>query len=335
MQRTLGQRPALRPRPIVGVAKALCTFVLLTLLVSALQSSQREALTPAALADYTYGQGYIEAGANGGAYAFGNGNYEGSTFSAINGGKSAQSWWGNAVNGIAALPGNNGYYFSSNDTSADDSITCAFGAAQAYEFYPSPGYYQNTCTLTQQNVDNIVGIAVDNTNGGYWEVGADGAVYSYDNAPYYGNALGSIPPGQSVVAIAATPDGGGYWLVTNAGNVYAPRYNGAGDSQYEGGISGSLNCAIVGMSAGPNDSSYWLDGCDGGVFSYGGAQAYGSLAPTAKYYNIEAMTSTPDGNGFYLMAFDGSIFTYGDAQYQGDLYGNTTYGQIAGVAGTS
>jgi hypothetical protein len=283
------------------------------------------------MADYTYGQGYIEGGANGGAYAFGNANFWGSTFSVH--GQSAQQWWGNAVVGVAALPGNNGYYFASNDTSADDTITCAFGSASAYEFYPSPGYVQNWCALTQGNVDNIVGIAVDNATGGYWEVGADGAVYAY-GAPYYGNAFGSINPNTPVVGIAATPDGGGYWLVTSNGNVYAPRYNGAGDSQYSGGISGSLNCAIVGMSAGTNDSSYWMDGCDGGVFSFGGAQAYGSLAQTAKYYNVEAMASTPDGNGFYLMAFDGSIFTYGDAQYQGDLYGSTN-GQIAGVAGTT
>ena len=289
-------------------------------------------LDHAGLADYTYGQGYIEAGANGGAYAFGNGTYQGSTFSAN--GTSAQGWWGNPINGVAALPGNNGYYFSSNDTSADDTITCAFGAAQAYESYPNQGFFSNYCTLDVLGADDVVGIAVDNATGGYWAAEADGGVFAR-NAPFFGNALGSIPPGQSVVGIAATPDGGGYWLVTNAGNVYAPRYNGAGDSQYEGGISGGLNCPIVGMAAGPNDASYWLDGCDGGVFSYGNAQAYGSLAPTAKYYNIQAMTSTPDGNGFYLMAFDGSIFTYGDAQYQGDLYGNTTYGQIAGVAGTS
>jgi hypothetical protein len=247
----------------------------------------------------------------------------------------AQQWWGNPIVGVAALPGNNGYFFASNDTAANDSITCAFGAAQAYEFYPNPGSATNNCVLTQAGVQDIVGIAVDNANGGYWEVGADGGVFAYSGAPYLGNALGVIPQGQSVVAIAATPDGGGYWLVTNAGNIYAPRYNGQGDSQYSGGMGGTtLNCSIVGMSAGSNDSSYWMDGCDGGVFSFGGAQAYGSVAQTAKFYNIEAMTSTPDGNGFYLMAFDGSILTYGDAQFQGALYGSTN-GQIAGVAGTS
>jgi hypothetical protein len=320
--------------------KASCALLLITLVFIFLGQLPRGlpsgvAITHSAVADYTFGQGYIEAGANGGAYAFGNGTYEGSTFSAN--GTSAQGWWGNPINGVAALPGNNGYYFSSNDTSADDSITCAFGAAQAYEFFPYPGYHPNTCTLTQQNVDNIVGIAVDNANGGYWEVGADGAVYSYNGAPYYGNALGNINPSYPVVGIAATPDGGGYWLVTSNGNVYAPRYNGAGDSQYEGGISGSLNCVngIVGIVAAQNDSSYWMDACDGGVFAFGQAQYYGSLAGTPKYFNIEAIASTPDGYGNYLMAFDGSIFTYGDAQFQGDLYGNTTYGQIAGVAGTS
>jgi hypothetical protein len=317
-----------RPYSPIGVL-VLCVCLLFALALTPQDPSPR-VVDHAVRSDYTYGQGYIEAGANGGAYAFGNANYYNSTFS-VNG-ESAQSWWGNPIVGVAALSGNNGYYFVSNDTNADDSVTCAFGpGAWAYYFYPTPASYrQNWCTLTWPNVDDITGIAVDNANSGYWEVGYDGGIFAFYGAGYYGSAHGILPSGQGVVAIAGTPDGGGYWEVTQGGDVYA-----YGDAQYEGGISGSLNCPIVGVAAGPNDSSYWMDGCDGGVFSYGGAQAYGSLAATAKYFNIQAIASTPDGNGFYLMAFDGSLFTYGDAQFQGNIYPYSTYGQTVGVAGTS
>lgn len=280
-----------------------------------------------ARSDYTYGQGYVEAGANGGAYAFGNANYEGSTES-IDNGITAQQWFGGPIVGVAALPGNNGYFMVANSPGGDDIVTCGFGSAQAY--YYQHGSASNWCFESYPGVDDAVGVAVDNANNGYWIVGSDGGIFAFDNAPYDGSAHGSLPNGQSVVAIAATPDGNGYWEVTNGGYVYA-----YGDAQYEGGVSGlGIGCAIVGMAAAENDSSYWLDGCDGGVYSLGQAPFDGALAQTAKYFNIEAIASTQDGNGYYLMAFDGSLFTYGDAQFQGDLYGNTTYGQIAGVAYT-
>jgi hypothetical protein len=298
------------------VVAAVCILSALFVSLSP-RSSTSNPLTASAPSDFTFGQGYIEAGANGGAYAFGNANFEGSVFSITNPPESAQQWFGAPIVAVAALPGNNGYFFASNDPSADASITCAFGAAQGYHYYPTPaGYRPNWCSLTWPGVDDIVGIAVDNANNGYWELGADGGIFAFGGAPFDGSPHNQLPGGQSAVAIAATHDGGGYWIVTNGGYVYA-----YGDAQYENGMGGqNLNCSIVGVAAGQNDSSYWMDGCDGGVFSFGQAVAYGSVAQTAKFYNIQAMSSTSDGLGFYLMAFDGSI---------------TTYGQIVGVAGTT
>jgi hypothetical protein len=280
--------------------------------------------------DYTYGQGYIEAGSNGGVYAYGNAQFHGSTES-INGGETAQQWFGEPIVGTAVTGGGAGYWIASSN-----AAVCGFGTAQAY--YYQGGTYGSGWCWQSYPVYDVVGMAADPANGGYWLVGADGGIYAFGGAPYLGNAVGDLNGTTGpIVAMASTPDGGGYWLVTSNGYIYAPRYNGAGDSQYEGSMGGTaLNCAIVGMAAAQNDSSYWMDGCDGGVFSFGGAQAYGSLAQTAKYFNIEAMAPTADGYGFYLMAFDGSVLTYGDAQFQGDIYGNNEfgYGEIAGIAHT-
>jgi len=50
---------------------------------------------------------------------------------------------------------------------------------------------------------------------GYWLVGADGGVFSFGDAGFYGS-MGAAPPSSRtpVVAIASTSDGRGYWLTT-------------------------------------------------------------------------------------------------------------------------
>ena len=52
---------------------------------------------------------------------------------------------------------------------------------------------------------------------------------------------------------------------------------------------------------------------DGGTFSYGDAQFYGSTGSLRLNQPIVAMASTPDGSGYWLVAADGGIFSYGDA----------------------
>ncbi len=55
--------------------------------------------------------------------------------------------------------------------------------------------------------------------GGYWEVAADGGVFSFGDAHFYGSAA-DLRLGQPFVGMAATPDGGGYWLVARTGAIY-------------------------------------------------------------------------------------------------------------------
>jgi peptidoglycan/xylan/chitin deacetylase (PgdA/CDA1 family) len=47
---------------------------------------------------------------------------------------------------------------------------------------------------------------------GYWLVAADGGVFSFGSAPFFGSAAGTLHA-TVAGAIAATPDGRGYWLL--------------------------------------------------------------------------------------------------------------------------
>ncbi len=83
----------------------------------------------------------------------------------------------------------------------------------------------------------------DSPRQGYWEVGADGGVFSFGNATFYGSAVGTKLK-SPVVGMAATPDGHGYWLVAADGGVFS-----FGDAQYYGSMAGRhLNRSVVGMA---------------------------------------------------------------------------------------
>jgi hypothetical protein len=45
----------------------------------------------------------------------------------------------------------------------------------------------------QRLVAPIVGIAVTHSGNGYWEVGADGGVFNYGDAPFLGSVYTAIP----------------------------------------------------------------------------------------------------------------------------------------------
>jgi len=75
-------------------------------------------------------------------------------------------------------------------------------------------------------------------------VAADGGIFSYGDAPFYGSA-GAIRLNQPVVGMAATPTGGGYWLVAADGGIFS-----YGDAPFHGSTGGLvLNKPIVGMAS--------------------------------------------------------------------------------------
>ncbi len=79
---------------------------------------------------------------------------------------------------------------------------------------------------------------------------------------------------------------------------------------------------------------YWQVGADGGIFSFGAAQFYGSTGSIRLNKPVVGMAATPDGNGYWLVASDGGVFAYGNAQFYGSTGSITLNKPIIGMIPT-
>ncbi len=169
-------------------------------------------------------------------------------------------------------------------------------------------------------------MAVTPSGRGYWQVGADGGIFSFGDAAYYGS-MGGQPLSQPIVGMAATPDGKGYWEVASDGGIFT-----FGDAGYYGSMGGQhLDQPIVGMAATPDGKGYWEVASDGGIFTFGDAAYYGSMGGAALAAPVMGMAATGSGHGYYEVGADGGIFTFGDAAFHGSAAGHSQ-AQIVGIA---
>jgi hypothetical protein len=67
---------------------------------------------------------------------------------------------------------------------------------------------------------------------------------------------------------------------------------------------------------------YWLVGSDGGIFTFGGAQFYGSTGSLHLQRPVVGITPTANRGGYWLVASDGGIFAFGNAGYYGSVPGS-------------
>jgi hypothetical protein len=166
-------------------------------------------------------------------------------------------------------------------------------------------------------------------HGGYWISGADGGVFSFGSARFYGS-MGNVRLNRPVVGIAATRDAAGYWEVAADGGVFS-----FGDARFYGCTANLvLNQPVVGMARTPDGGGYWLVAADGGVFSFGDARFYGSTGNLVLNRPVVAMVPTSDGGGYWLVAADGGLFSFGDAPFHGSLGSSPPPTPIVGVAPT-
>jgi SpoIID/LytB domain protein len=175
----------------------------------------------------------------------------------------------------------------------------------------------------------VVGVASTPDGKGYWLVAADGGVFDFGDAHFYGSTYtygitglsGTRPLNAPIVGIASTPDGKGYWLVAADGGVFD-----FGDATYQGsayskgftGLTGShpLAAPVVGIASTPGANGYWLLESNGTVLSFGAAQSFGQLTGASKIVGIAA---TADGQGYWLLGANGAVYGFGDASSYGSL----------------
>jgi hypothetical protein len=81
-------------------------------------------------------------------------------------------------------------------------------------------------------------------------------------------------------------------------------------------------------------NGYWLDASDGGIFSYGDANFYGSTGSLVLNQPMVGMASTPDHGGYWLVASDGGIFAFGNANFYGSTGNLSLNRPVVGMATT-
>jgi hypothetical protein len=122
-----------------------------------------------------------------------------------------------------------------------------------------------------------VNIARTKSGKGYWICAADGGVFTYGDAQFYGS-MGGKKLNAPVVGMAAAADGKGYALVASDGGVFA-----FGSVVYKGGMGGEkINAPVVAIEMDADGLGYWLLAADGGVFAFG-AGFYGNATKEIDY----------------------------------------------------
>ena len=172
----------------------------------------------------------------------------------------------------------------------------------------------------------IVGVASTPTGRGYWQLGADGGIFTYGDARFYGST-GGLPLRRPVMDLAPTPSGRGYWLSATDGGVFT--YGDAGFFGSAGDVG--LSRPIVALSPSPSGKGYFLFADDGGVFTYGDAVFQGSAVGATSAHIVDA-AANPDGLGYWLLSEDGSVFAFGEARYRGGLPGKSLCRPTSGVS---
>ncbi len=98
-------------------------------------------------------------------------------------------------------------------------------------------------------------------------------------------------------------------------------------------LSATLAAAQVASTT--SGHGYWLVASDGGVFTFGNAGFFGSLAGQHLNAPIVGLLPTPDDQGYWLVASDGGVFSFGDAAFFGSEGNQHLNAPVVGIASTA
>ena len=206
--------------------------------------------------------------------------------------------------------------------------------AGAFDFNSPPAAADTLATY--EAVPALAGVTLPfgPSGGSYWLAGADGGLFAFGHAGYYGSlpALG-VSVGD-VRSLVSTADGRGYWMVAADGGLF-----GFGDAAFHGSLPGLSVTVhdVVGMVATADGQGYWMVGADGGVFAFGDAGFVGSLPGIGVHVgDVVGIVPTADGGGYWMVGADGGVFAFGDAGYVGSLPGLAVHtDDIVGITPTA
>jgi subtilase family serine protease len=122
-------------------------------------------------------------------------------------------------------------------------------------------------------------------------------------------------------------------LASGAHTIYAPScsglsLSGTGTSNYVLVYTSATDDFMVNgdppappAPAPPPSHGYWLVGSDGGIFTFGSANFYGSTGNIRLQRPVVGITPTQNKAGYWLVASDGGIFAFGNAGFYGSIPG--------------
>ena len=106
-------------------------------------------------------------------------------------------------------------------------------------------------------------MAATPTGRGYILLGADGGIFTFGDARFYGST-GGMHLNARVLDLAMTADGHGYWFVAADGGVFT-----FGDAPFHGSTGNmTLAAPVMSMTSATNGHGYWMVAYDGGIFAF-------------------------------------------------------------------
>ncbi len=135
---------------------------------------------------------------------------------------------------------------------------------------------------------------------GYWLVAADGGIFSFGDAPFYGST-GGTPINNPVVGMAPSPHDSGYLLVSTDGGIF-----GFGSVNFFGSLGGGLGGdqadvpPVAAIALTPDADGYWLLEPDGWNYSFANPSSPAPTDTTQAIVSVadSQVNSDPDRGSF-------------------------------------